>query len=307
MRLSKQHLRFYFHSPRSADFDCSSSRLLGLELGLNSVYIYHFQVGGSLHYQSNMLRASRTLRNAFSASGLEPLTASAGTGSADAFATESGKFLPPVFNRIVLDAAINQPTPPAATSQSTSSSSEQAPTTLVRARNPFIPHRNPQTGHYAPPKISLRRQADLAKVYPSEYLPAGLKNRTVKGEKRGRVQTIHYEEDRLAVQWVGKVKPLRTATPSTSTTNEAVLSGPYTGRQHQPKLFKGHKHDRVRLERKEETKSRMDGMENRIADWRKVSTIIIAHVLSSPSSFGFPASLLNKRVKSSSAVTDLFF
>ncbi|KAJ9103783.1 hypothetical protein QFC21_002245 [Naganishia friedmannii] len=215
-----------------------------------------------------MSRASRTLRNAFSASGLEPLA-----GSADTLTPQTGKFLPPVFNRIVLDAAIAHPLPQ---STSSSSSSEQAqqqqPTTIVRARNPFLPTRNPRTGHYAPPRISLRRQADLAKVYPSEYLPAGLKNRAGKAEKRSRVQTIQYEEDRLAVQWVGKVKPLRTASSSSttsSTTNEALLSGPYTGRQHQPKLFKGHKHERVRVERKEETKSRMEGMENRIAEWRK--------------------------------------
>jgi large subunit ribosomal protein L25 len=217
-----------------------------------------------------MLRASRTLRNAFSASGLEPLAA---TG--DAFSAETGKFLPPVFNRIVLDAAIAQPTPPLSSSSGSSSTSsseeaQAATTTTVRARNPFIPFRNPQTGHYAPPKISLRRQADLAKIYPSEYLPTGLKNRAQK-KRIGRVQTIQYEQDRLAVQWVGKVKPLRTvSSTSTKITNEALLSGPYMGRQHQPKLFKGHKHDRVRVERKEETKSRMEGMENRIAEWRKV-------------------------------------
>ncbi|KAJ9120045.1 hypothetical protein QFC22_002942 [Naganishia vaughanmartiniae] len=220
-----------------------------------------------------MLRASRTLRNAFSASGLEPLAGFVGAGTGDAFAAGgTGKFLPPVFNRIVLDAAIAKPPSPSTSSEEAQS---QQPTTIVRARNPFIPHRNAQTGRYAPPKISLRRQADLAKIYPSEYLPAGLKNRTGKSGRSGRVQTIQYEEDRLTVQWVGKVKPLRTATSSASTsptTNEALLSGPYTGRQHQPTLFKGHKHERVRVERKEETKSRMEGMENRIADWRKVRT-----------------------------------
>ncbi|KAJ9091687.1 hypothetical protein QFC19_008978 [Naganishia cerealis] len=216
-----------------------------------------------------MFQVSKTLRNALS--GLESL-------GAETAALPTGKFLPPAFNRIVLDAAIAQPS--STLSLPSSTPSEETSVTVVRAPNPFVGNKNPKTGRYAPPRISLRRQADLAKIYPAEYLPSGPKTRAEKPASNSATETIHYEEDRLAVQWVGAAKPLRKYVPKSwraaasdrqkETTNEALRSGPYVGRQHQPSLFKGHKHDRQRVERREETKTRMEGMEGRIADWRKV-------------------------------------
>lgn len=216
------------------------------------------------------MRSSRTLLNALS--GLEPAT----VGSTSSAATP-GKFLPPVFNRIVLDAAIAQPS-------STTPTDESSATTSVSAPNPFLGHKNPQSGCYAPPRISLRRQADLAKVYPSSYLPSGPKNKPTTAQSTG-AETIQYQEDRLNITWLGtpslrsssraarfaKSKSSEDEPHSTEERSESLKTGPYVGRQHQPKLFKGHKHDRQRVERREETKTRMEGMEGRIADWRKVS------------------------------------
>lgn len=213
------------------------------------------------------MRISRTLLNALS--GFEHVAAGSST---------PGKFLPPVFNRIVIDAAVSQPE----STQSTQTSTEETPTTTtVRAPNPFIGHKNTETGRYAPARISLRRQADLAKIYPSDYLPTGHKTRTNVTASEQETETIQYEEDQLAVEWVGTAgrhvnARARRRSSEESTPKEdmpiSLRSGPYQGRQHQPKLFKGHKHDRQRIERREETKSRMEGMEGRIADWRKVST-----------------------------------
>lgn len=223
------------------------------------------------------MRSTRTLLNALS--GLEPAAAGSATAT-------PGKFLPPVFNRIVLDAAISQPS----SSQSDPASPEQSgTTTTVRALNPFLGHKNPRSGRHAPPRISLRRQADLAKIYPGDYLPSGPKNRTVKKtQEQPEAETIQYEEDRLTVEWLGSgskrasSRAARLAKYSksaedepqsrpTEERSESLKSGPYQGRQHQPRLFKGHKHDRQRVERREETRTRMEGMEGRIAEWRKVS------------------------------------
>ncbi|KNZ73508.1 hypothetical protein J132_03272 [Termitomyces sp. J132] len=57
-------------------------------------------------------------------------------------------------------------------------SSEQS--TPHRLPNPFVPHKNPLTGRWAPPTISLRRQADLVKKAKASntlyLLPPGPKN-----------------------------------------------------------------------------------------------------------------------------------
>lgn len=210
------------------------------------------------------MRTSRTLLNALS--GLENIAA----GSS----STPGKFLPPVFNRIVIDAAVAE----SSSSQATETPSEEGSAiTKIRAPNPFIGHKNPETGRHAPARISLRRQADLAKIYPSDYLPTGPKTRTNAVASDDQVETIQYEEDGLAVEWVGTAgRRTRRWSSEESTPKEdtpiSMRSGPYQGRQHQPKLFKGHKHDRQRIERREETKTRMEGMEGRIADWRKVSS-----------------------------------
>lgn len=212
------------------------------------------------------MRTSRSLLNALS--GFENVAAGSST---------PGKFLPPVFNRIVIDAAVSQPS---STLSPQSSTEDTSAVTTVRAPNPFIGHKNPQTGRHAPARISLRRQADLAKIYPSEYLPTGPKTRVNATASEEATETIQYEEDRLAVEWVGTAgrhlsARARRRSSEESTAKEdtpiSLRSGPYEGRQHQPKMFKGHKHDRQRIERREETKSRMEGMESRIADWRKVS------------------------------------
>ncbi|GHJ83809.1 hypothetical protein NliqN6_0211 [Naganishia liquefaciens] len=218
------------------------------------------------------MRTSRTLLNTLS--GFESVAA--------AGSSTPGKFLPPVFNRIVIDAAVSQPS---STLSAQPTSEDASAVTTVRAPNPFIGHKNPQTGRHAPARISLRCQADLAKVYPSDYLPAGPKTQRNASASEEATETIQYEEDRLAVEWVGtagrqmSARARRRSSEESTTKADTPItlrSGPYQGRQHQPKLFKGHKHDRQRIERREETKSRMEGMEGRLADWRKSKLDAIA-------------------------------
>lgn len=56
-------------------------------------------------------------------------------------------------------------TPPAATASAPNQPQRPpaAAAATVILNNPFVPHKNPESGRWAPPKYSLRRQADLVK------------------------------------------------------------------------------------------------------------------------------------------------
>lgn len=61
-------------------------------------------------------------------------------------------------------------------------------TELKSSRNPFLPHKNPRTGVWHAPAISLRRQAELFKL-AAEYkvlplMPVSLKHPEIREQKR---------------------------------------------------------------------------------------------------------------------------
>ena len=124
--------------------------------------------------------------------------------------------------------------------------------------NPFISHRiellptssiapgTPRVIHI-PPQFSRRRQLQLAQDYqvgsipPSPYLPV---NHDIK---------VEYAQGKI-VQFIGVVE-------------RAVKKGVYGDRK---RMFRGHKHERQAAGRKKETEERLEGMEKRVTEWKKV-------------------------------------
>jgi len=73
----------------------------------------------------------------------------------------------PLATPTLLAAAAPTEQPSSSSSSSSRSGSDDTPTIADAAgavfNNPFVPHKNPKSGRWAPPKYSLRRQADLIK------------------------------------------------------------------------------------------------------------------------------------------------
>ncbi|WVN88000.1 uncharacterized protein L203_103198 [Cryptococcus depauperatus CBS 7841] len=122
--------------------------------------------------------------------------------------------------------------------------------------NPFLYHRGAKRGesqitgkltyHWIEPKISVRRQKLLLQRYSAEDLPPSPAN-----PLNGRpVKWI----DGTIVNWEGKVRV------------KSKKQGPYAGRKI---MFKGHLDERARPQKMADRQERMDGMEKRIAEWRK--------------------------------------
>ncbi|KAF5389606.1 hypothetical protein D9757_004230 [Collybiopsis confluens] len=145
----------------------------------------------------------------------------------------------------------------------------EGPVSGVRLPNPFLPHRNPQTGRWAPPKYSLRRQAELIKNAKAtnnlELLPPGPKlSAPAAAALSGRLdasvgasQKISVLDESLAfsVDWVGKFEP-KTRVPSL-----------YAGRK---RMFKGHKWERVRDRKKSHRYMLLRDMDKRVAKYKKM-------------------------------------
>ncbi|KAJ4495687.1 hypothetical protein C8J55DRAFT_444623 [Lentinula edodes] len=139
--------------------------------------------------------------------------------------------------------------------------------------NPFLPHKNPQTGRWAPPKYSLRRQAELIKKAKAsnnlELLPPGPKlsapaasiwsqrlDATV-----GSSQKLAVLDETLAfpVDWIGEFKPK----VADGTDLGARL---YTGKK---RMFKGHKWERVRERRAAHHSMLLKDMDKRVRRYKK--------------------------------------
>ncbi|GBE83879.1 hypothetical protein SCP_0509360 [Sparassis crispa] len=134
----------------------------------------------------------------------------------------------------------------------------------LKIRNPFLPHKNPDTGRWAPPKYSLRRQAELIKKARASntlnLLPPGLKFgvdevieakevKVAKPEVLARSEFWKYE-----LEWEGKLK--QKEVPGQDVGNKL-----YAGKR---RMFKGHKWERTREQREEKRKMLMKGMAKRI-------------------------------------------
>jgi len=157
--------------------------------------------------------------------------------------------------------------------------------TPVQLPNPFLPHKNPLTGRWAPPKYSLRQQADLVRSARtsnlSHLLPFGPKSPL--NADVTRLRPVPAEWWQTTVVWKDSKPPLQKEgeNKDTSLEDEVLKVTPrinvkrmeglgalkmYAGRK---RMFKGHKWERVQAQRKERTKILMRDMSKRIARYKE--------------------------------------
>ncbi|KAL0580771.1 hypothetical protein V5O48_001236 [Marasmius crinis-equi] len=168
----------------------------------------------------------------------------------------------------------------------------------IRLPNPFVPHLNPKTGRWAPPKYSLRRQADLIKKAKEtntlHLLPPGLKLRepealakrnaevpeSSSGVVEGTQQSEILEELKpvaFAVDWVGNL-------PQKEISESKRHVPLYAGKK---RMFKGHKWERTKRRRDNHKAMLLRDMDKRIEKYksyhkrRRVSPITPANRASS--------------------------
>ncbi|KAH9006530.1 hypothetical protein EDB86DRAFT_2751319, partial [Lactarius hatsudake] len=180
---------------------------------------------------------------------------------------------------------------PATSKLSERSTPEQLPTSGA-IPNPFVPHKNPESGRWAPPKYSLRRQAELIKHARASgtlhLLPPGPKMSsgqlavatTATAASSAALAATHHQPaaDRAAevsgltnrrpaqqeddsdaawkgsVEWVGRLR-------ERSVAGADVGNRLYAGKK---RMFKGHKWERTRERRITRTKILLRDMDKRV-------------------------------------------
>ncbi|KAI9567550.1 hypothetical protein HD554DRAFT_2205494 [Boletus coccyginus] len=146
-------------------------------------------------------------------------------------------------------------------SQPTRVAPESSTNNFLKRGNPFIPTKNPQTGRWAPPKYSLRQQADLIKkarasgtlallppapkthaahlaaISFAKAQPASKKPLVQAGAETQLGTNTSGSEERWSqpIEWVGEVKERKV--PGAEVGNRL-----YAGKK---RMFKGHKWERV--------------------------------------------------------------
>ncbi|KIJ36359.1 hypothetical protein M422DRAFT_34324 [Sphaerobolus stellatus SS14] len=144
--------------------------------------------------------------------------------------------------------------------------------TPIELPNPFVPHKNPETGRWAPPQYSRRRQAELIKAAKKEgtlhLLPPGpkLNARDLPPPPASILKTsIHVQQLNIGaaalevpVKWVGEVKIKEAAGAN-------VGNKLYAGKS---QMFKGHKWERVYRRKRKYQRMLMRDMAKRILKWR---------------------------------------
>ncbi|KAI9065261.1 hypothetical protein FKP32DRAFT_1624420 [Trametes sanguinea] len=139
---------------------------------------------------------------------------------------------------------------------------------VPKIRNPFLPYKNPESGRWAPPKYSLRRQADLVKSARAagllHLLPPGPKLSPKEIESASAsvpaVAEVTETSEKEAkwwtapVQWDGEYKEKEVK-------GADVGNRLYAGRK---RMFKGHKWERTLEKRTWKRKMLMKDMEERI-------------------------------------------
>lgn len=139
--------------------------------------------------------------------------------------------------------------------------------------NPFLPHKNPESGRWAPPKYSLRRQADLVKSARAagllHLLPPGpklspkeIESASASASAPAPVTETSGEAKWWAapVQWDGEYKEKEVK-------GADVGNRLYAGRK---RMFKGHKWERTLEKRTWKRKMLMKDMEERIERFKSV-------------------------------------
>ena len=167
----------------------------------------------------------------------------------------------------------------------------------VQLLNPFLPHKNPLTGRWAPPKYSLRQQADLFKSAKASnlthLLPFRPKSTLTPLNPDGlpvtRSKPVSTEWWQADVVWKDskppvekkeeKKDPLEDELPKKVTPRIRVkqMEGlaalkMYAGRK---RMFKGHKWERVQARREKRTKILMRDMNKRITRYKEVRTVLL--------------------------------
>lgn len=177
-------------------------------------------------------------------------------------------------------------------SQPTRVATESSTNNLPKRANPFISTKNPQTGRWAPPKYSLRQQADLIKKARASgtlaLLPHAPKTSTahlaaisfakarpvskkpqVQAGSETQIETDTDDSEEWwsqPVEWVGEVKERKVS-------GAEIGNRLYAGKKH---MFKGHKWERVAENRALKRKMLMRDMEKRIQRYKQVSTFSIS-------------------------------
>ena len=153
---------------------------------------------------------------------------------------------------------------------------------VPRRKNPFVPQLNAKTGKWAPPKYSLRQQADLIKKARKtgllDLLPPSVKTNKAR-ESVAVVQAarliveVHSEPPakkpvdlwwQKPVGWVGKVKERKVA-------GADIGNRLYAGRK---RMFKGHKWERVAEKRAIRRKMLLRDMPKRITRFKQVGRLL---------------------------------
>ncbi|OBZ67456.1 54S ribosomal protein L25, mitochondrial [Grifola frondosa] len=143
---------------------------------------------------------------------------------------------------------------------------------LPKVTNPFLPFKNPESGRWAPPKYSLRRQAELIKHARASntlhLLPPGpkLRSKELQSAFAAAAKDLAQEWWTGKVQWEGELK--EKVVPGAEFGNRL-----YAGKK---VMFKGHKWERTMAERMKKRKLLMKGMEARIERFKSVRTSDLA-------------------------------
>ena len=171
--------------------------------------------------------------------------------------------------------------------QPTRVASEASTNNFPKRANPFIPTKNPQTGRWAPPKYSLRQQADLIKKARASgtlaLLPSAPKTSAAhlaaisfakaqpvikKPQPQGGLETqteadANGSEEHWSqpIEWVGEVKERKV--PGAEIGNRL-----YAGKK---RMFKGHKWERAAEKRALKRKMLMRDMAKRIQRYKQAS------------------------------------
>ncbi|KAK8843976.1 hypothetical protein IAR55_006768 [Kwoniella newhampshirensis] len=129
---------------------------------------------------------------------------------------------------------------------------------VVSLPNPFLLHRGAQRAdfessdearyNWRQPSISNRRQKQLLQYYSGADLPASKLN------PQALTREVQWTDGTI-IRWEGEVK-----------IKEEAKKGVHAGRK---RMFKGHRDERDKPQKEADRQGRLDGMEKRIAEWKK--------------------------------------
>lgn len=157
--------------------------------------------------------------------------------------------------------------------------------TTIQLPNPFLPHKNTLTGRWAPPRYSLRQQADLVKSARASglihLLPFGPKSHLNTGITQPESTSTEWWQ--ATVVWKDSKLPAEKQEGEADSSSEGEVPKVtpriqvkqmeglgalkmYAGRK---RMFKGHKWERVQAQRKKRTQILMRDMGKRVTRYKE--------------------------------------